>query len=79
METQTIKMNIAPSSDNGHFVEGKNVQVVNLDKINETYVVTGKSTLTTGNHTSLEMEETCIVTCQQVYDPLKGVFEKSRD
>lgn len=75
----TVKKNIAPSSDNGHFVEGKDVQVVDLDRVSETFVVSGKSTLTTKNHTSLSMTETCVITCQQVYDPLKGAFEKSRD
>jgi hypothetical protein len=79
MQTATVKRNIAPSSDNGHYVEGKNVQVIDLDATNETFVVNGKSTLTTKNHTSLDMAETCIVTCQQVYDPLKGAFEKSSD
>lgn len=74
-----VKKNIAPSSDNGHFVEGKNVQVIDLDTVGETFVVKGKSILTTKNHTSLDMAETCIVTCQQVYDPLKGAFEKSGD
>lgn len=78
MQTAT-KANIAPSSDNGHFVEGKDVQVIDLDRVSETFVVTGKSTLTTKNHTSLEMADTCIITCQQVYDPLRGAFEKSRD
>lgn len=76
---KTIRANIAPSSDNGHFVEGDNVQVVDLDLAGETFVVSGKSTLTTKNHTSLSMTETCVITCQQVYDPLKGAFEKSRD
>lgn len=78
MQTAT-KKNIAPSSDNGHFVEGKDVQVIDLDLIGETFIVKGKSTLTTKNHTSLDMPENCVITCQQVYDPLKGAFEKSRD
>lgn len=75
----SVRKNIAPSSESGHFVEGKNVQVVDLDNVGETFVVNGKSTLTTKNHTSLEMTESCVITCQQVYDPLKGAFEKSRD
>lgn len=74
-----IKKNIAPSSDNGHFVEGAGVKVIDLDIVNETFVVEGKSQLTTKNHTSLDMSETCIVTCQQVYDPLLKSFEKARD
>jgi hypothetical protein len=78
MQTQ-VKKNIAPSSDNGHFVEGKDIQVVNLDIVNETFVVTGKAVLTTANHTTLEMEEDCLITCQQVFDPLKQMFQKSRD
>ena len=79
MQVETmIKKNIAPSSDNGHFVEGK-AQVIDLDAVNETYVVKGKATLTTANHTSLELEEDCIITCQQVFDPLKQAFQKSKD
>ena len=79
MKTETmIKKNIAPSSDNGHFVEGK-AQVIDLDVVNETFVVKGKATLTTANHTTLDLAENCIITCQQVFDPLKQAFQKSRD
>jgi len=79
MQVETmIKKNIAPSSDNGHFVEGK-AQVIDLDVVNETFVVKGKATITTANHTTLQMEETCIITCQQVFDPLKQAFQKSSD
>ena len=73
-----IKKNIAPSSDNGHFVEGK-AQVIDLDVVNETFVVKGKSKLTTANHTSLDLDENCLITCQQVFDPLKQAFQKSKD
>lgn len=79
MQVETmIKKNIAPSSDNGHFVEGK-AQVIDLDVVNETFVVKGKAELTTANHTSLSLEEDCLITCQQVFDPLKQAFQKSRD
>lgn len=76
--TTQVKKNIAPSSNSGHFVEGA-IQVVDLDIVNETFVVKGKSVLTTANHTTLEMEEDCLITCQQVFDPLKRMFQKSRD
>lgn len=72
------KINVAPSSDNGHFVEGAK-SVVNLDKINETFVVEGPSELTTAHHTTLEMNEDCIITCQVVFNPFSEFFEKSRD
>ena len=74
----TTKVNVAPSSTEGHFIENaKNVIV--LDTINETFLVEGKALLTTKNHTSLEIEEDCLITCQKVYNPFSKMFEKSRD
>lgn len=79
MET-TIKkgINVAPSSQEGHFVQDAKT-VVNLDSVNETFLVEGKSKLVTKNHTTLEMEEDCLITCQNVYNPFKDEFTKSRD
>lgn len=78
MQTAIKKVNVAPSSSHGHFIEGAK-KVVNLDKVNETFAIKGKSRLTTNNHTSLELEEDCLITCQTVYDPFTGAFNKSRD
>jgi len=78
MENQTIKRNVAPSSTEGHYVEGAK-NVVDLDVVNETFFVEGESKLTTKNHTDLIMQEDCIITCQTVYNPFKKMFEKSRD
>ena len=72
------KVNVATSSTHGHWVEGAE-QVVNLDNVNETFHVKGKSELTTNNHTTLKQEEDCLITCQTVYDPFTKVFNKSRD
>ena len=77
METANLK-NVAPSSVEGHFVKNAN-QVVNLDETNETFLVKGESELVTKNHTSLDMKEDCLITCQQVYDPFAKVFIKSKD
>lgn len=74
----TPKVNVAPSSVEGHFVENAK-NVVNLDAINETFLVEGKSQLTTKNHTTLEIEEDCIITCQRVYNPFAKMFERSKD
>jgi len=71
-------VNVAPSSDSGHYVENAK-EVVNLDEVNDTFLVKGKSILTTKNHTTLEMKEDCLITCQVVYDPFDKAFEKSRD
>lgn len=71
-------VNVAPSSTEGHFVKDAR-KVVALDKINETFKVEGKSELVTKNHTTLQMEEDCLITCQTVYDPFTGVFNKSKD
>lgn len=78
MTKQMNKVNVAPSSSHGHFIEGDN-HVVNLDNVNETFHVKGESNLTTNNHTTLKMEEDCLITCQTVYDPFTGAFNKSRD
>lgn len=76
---ETIKkVNVAPSSDSGHYIE-KAKQVINLDEVNETFFVEGESELTTSNHTTLKNEESCIITCQNVYDPFAQAFERSRD
>lgn len=79
MNIDTIKkVNVAPSSTEGHFVE-KAKAVVNLDEVNETFLVEGSSQLTTRNHTTLNIEEDCMITCQVVFDPFKKIFEKSKD
>lgn len=72
------KVNVAPSSDSGHFIEGAET-VVNLDQVNETFKVKGKSKMVTKNHTTLKNEGDCLVTCQKVYNPFEKAFEKSRD
>ncbi len=74
----TTKVNVAPSSSHGHFIE-EAINVVNLDKVNETFLVEGKSKLTTTNHTTLEIEEDCLITCQKVYNPFSKMFEQSKD
>lgn len=71
-------VNVAPSSDSGHYVENAR-NVVNLDEVTESFLVEGKSKLTTANHTTLEMEEDCLINCQVVYNPFAKMYEKSRD
>ena len=72
------RINVAPSSTHGHFVEeAKNV--ILLDEITETFDVKGKSKLVTSNHTTLERSEDCTIICQNVYNPLTQMLEKSRD
>ena len=77
MKTKT-KVNVAPSSTHGHFIEDA-VKVVNLDKVTETFLVEGKSRLTTNNHTTLEIREDCLITCQNVYNPFSKMMERSKD
>lgn len=76
--TKTAAVNVAPSSTEGHFIKGAK-KVVNLDAVNETFLVEGAATLETKNHTSLEIEEGCLITCQVVYNPFAKMYEKSRD
>lgn len=78
METQTKKVNVAPSSTEGHYVEGAR-NVINLDEVTESFKVEGKSKLVTKNHTTLELEEECLINCQVVYNPFEKMFEKSKD
>lgn len=78
MKTETKKVNVAPSSTEGHFVKGAK-QVVMLDEVNETFLVEGSAVLETKNHTSLEIEESCVITCQMVYNPFSKMYAKSRD
>ena len=72
------RVNVAPSSDEGHFVENAK-NVVNLDEVNETFLVEGESLLTTKNHTSLKTGEDTVITCQNVLNPFSGLYEKVRD
>jgi hypothetical protein len=78
MQTEVKKINVAPSSTEGHFVE-KAKQVVELDNINETFLVKGDHLLTTKNHTTLERKETILITCQTVFNPFSKMFERSKD
>jgi hypothetical protein len=71
-------VNVTPSSTEGHFVEGAK-KVVMLDELNETFLVEGKSQLVTKNHTTVEMTEDCLITCQTVYNPFAKAFQKSHD
>lgn len=77
METKT-RVNVSPSSVEGHFVEGAK-NVIDLDAVNETFLVEGESNLVTKNHTTLEIKEDCVITCQRVYNPFAKMFERSRD
>ena len=77
METTTKRVNVAPSSDEGHFIKG--AEVIKLDEVNETFHVKGPAILETKNHTTLKIKEACLITCQMVYNPFKGMFEKSHD
>lgn len=72
------EINVAPSSTEGHFVKEAH-KVINLDEVNETFLVEGSSKLVTKNHTTLNMDEDCMITCQTVYNPFLEAFEKSRD
>jgi len=77
METKT-RVNVAPSSTEGHFIEGAK-NVINLDEVTETFKVEGNSQLVTKNHTTLDIEEDCLISCQVVYNPFAKMFEKSKD
>lgn len=72
------RVNVAPSSDEGHFIE-ESQRVVQLDDVTESFFVEGKSKLVTKNHTTLEIEDDCLINCQMVYNPFAKMYERSRD
>jgi hypothetical protein len=78
MEKLNVGVNVAPSSTSGHFIKNAK-KVVDIDAVNETFLVEGESVLTTENHTTLEQKKSCLITTQVVYNPLKAVYEKSKD
>lgn len=72
------KVNVAPSSDSGHFIKDAR-KVVNLDEVNETFFVEGKSQMVTKNHPALNIDSDCLVTCQTVYDPFLKMYQRVKD
>lgn len=76
--TKKKSVNVAPTSDAGHYVE-EALNVINLDEVTESFFVEGASKLTTKNHTTLVMEEDCLINCQVVYNPFAKMYEKSKD
>ena len=71
-------VNVAPSSVEGHFVQGAK-EVIFINDLTESFHVKGKSKLVTKNHTDLEMASDCLVSCQTVYNPFSKMYEKSKD
>lgn len=79
MEYSQNPVNVAPTSTEGHYLQGAR-KVVNLDEVTESYLVEGKSELVTKNHTTLKInDETCLINCQMEFNPFEQVFRKSED
>lgn len=76
--TQLSEINVAPTSEKGHFVRGAK-QVIMLDEVTETFDVIGKSLLVTENHESINLDDDCTIICQQVVNPFTQMFERSKD
>lgn len=78
MKTMT-KVNVAPSSTSGHYIENAK-NVVALDNVREVFFVEGPSILTSQNHTTVKNETDCIITPQHVYNPFSAIKHSiSRD
>lgn len=75
---ELFKVNVAPSSEEGHFVEGAS-QVINMDMVNEVFDVKGASVLKSKKHTTLKMPEDCTIFCQVVYNSRLKTLEKAKD
>ena len=73
------KVNVAPSSTEGHFIKEARRVISIEEQVTETFAVFGKSELVTKNHTSLKREKDCLITCQVVYNPFAAIYERSRD
>ena len=78
MKTITGVNVASKESTSGHFIQEAR-KVVNLDKFKDTYFVKGKSKLVTKNHTTLEQNDSCLITTQVVYNPFAKMFEQSKD
>ena len=76
MELQGV--NVAPSSTSGHYIQ-EAIKVVNLDEVKESFFIEGKSRLVTKNHTTLNIQDSCMITTQVVYNPFLQMFENSKD
>lgn len=72
------KVNVAPSSTSGHYIENAN-NVVVLDNVREVFFVEGPSILTSQNHTTVKNETDCIITPQDVYNPFSKRWSMSKD
>lgn len=73
------KVNVASKeSTSGHFAIGAK-KVIMLDDITETSFIEGDCILSTKNHTDLSMKGDCLITIQNVYNPLTEMLEKSKD
>jgi hypothetical protein len=71
-------INVAPKSTSGHFIKGAK-NVVNIDEVNDSYLVEGESELVTANHTTLKRDSSCLITTQVVFNPFTKMYEQSRD
>lgn len=75
-------INVAPSSIEGHFLKDYE-NVINLEDSLESFVVKVKdgssAKLKTKNHTTLEIDRSCLINCQVVVNPFTGLYEKSKD
>ena len=78
MAETLARVNVAPTSDNGHFVVGAK-NVIDLDAVTETFEVVGESKLITKNHEDINLKEDCTVFCQFVVNPLSGALQRSKD
>jgi hypothetical protein len=75
---QTTKVNVAPSSTSGHYIENAK-NVVALDNASEIFFVEGPSILTTKNHTTIKNETDCLITPQLVFNPFTKGYVISKD
>jgi len=79
MKTAEKKVNVAPTSDEGHFVTGAR-NVVDLERdITETFLTEGKCTLVTKNHTTINIDEDSLINTQQVYNTFSKMYQKVVD
>ena len=81
MKSQNTNINVAPTSNEGHFLSGS-ADVIPLElEQTESFIVktSGACTLNTKRHYSNTIQEDCLINVQRVYNPFASMFEKSKD
>lgn len=81
---KTVRVNVAPSSSNGHYIEELTEttpapRVIELSNEAESFFVDGPSVLKTENHTTIKHNQSVLILTQSVYDPISQLMRRAVD